>query len=273
MLTETLLCPACGLRLRFDSSGTRRCCTRPGGSTLEDSIVCYEPDLRSDKPEIKARDNQAHGYLAHNKFPIQIYRLEYFVRRVSAESDSLPVLDLGCGPGPTTKILLDAGFAVVGVDFSLQSLRLNARHSNSRQNHVLFVQADLTRIKFTHACAGGLMMADFLQHLGDRATQRSFLDRALKALKPGGWFFLSFFNTNVKNWLKGDIEGSFSGGAIPYRRLTVNEVIGMLPKNVEITEVLPMNIFHSVCPDRFVARLPLARLLARMMIICGRRAV
>ena len=273
MLSETLLCPACGFRLQFDSSSTRRCCTRPGGSTLEDSIICYEPDLRSDKPEAKARDNEAHGYLAHGKFPIQIHRLECFVRRVSAERGSLPVLDLGCGPGPATQILLDAGFAVVGVDFSLQSLRLNAQHSNNRQDRVLFVQADLTRIKFAHGCAGGLMMADFLQHLGDRATQRSFLDQAFKALKPGGWFFLSFLNTNVKNWLKGDIEGFYSGGRIPYRRLTVHEVIGMLPQNVEITEVLPMNIFHSVYPDRFVAQLPLARLLARWMIICGRRTV
>jgi SAM-dependent methyltransferase len=273
MLSETLLCPACGFRLQFDSSGARRCCTQPGGSTLEDSIICYEPDFRSDKPEVKARDNEAHGYLAHSKFPIQIYRLECFVRRVSAERGSLPVLDLGCGPGPATQILLDAGFSVVGVDFSLQSLRLNAQRSNCRQDRVQFVQADLTRIKFAHACAGGLMMADFLQHLGDRATQRSLLDQALMALKPGGWFFLSFLNTNVKNRLKGDNEGFYSGGTIPYRRLTIHEVIGMLPQNVEVTEVLPMNIFHSVCPDRFVARLPLARLLARWMIIYGRRTV
>jgi cyclopropane fatty-acyl-phospholipid synthase-like methyltransferase len=31
------------------------------------------------------------------------------------------VLDLGCGPGPTTAILLATGFRVIAVDFSLTS--------------------------------------------------------------------------------------------------------------------------------------------------------
>jgi hypothetical protein len=88
-------------------------------------------------------------------------------------------------------------------------------------------------------------------------------------LRPGGWFFLSFFNINVKNRLRGDIEGAYAAGEIPYRRLAPREVVGMLPANIEITEVLPMNLFHRTVPDRLVARLPYARHFARMMVICG----
>jgi SAM-dependent methyltransferase len=270
-LSEALLCPACEGRLRFDSAGARCCCTLKGGSRIEESIVRYEPEFSHNKSEMSARDRQANGYLSHGKLPIQVYRIQSFVERASAEHDASPVLDLGCGPGPTTGILLNAGFRVVGIDFSINSLKLNGRYCGAHTKDALFVHGDLTRIKFARASARGLMMADFLQHLGDTETQRSFLERAFDALKPKGWFFLSFFNTNVKNWLKGDIEGSFSGGAIPYRRLSIEEVGKMLPRNVDIEGVLPMNIFNTVQLDRLVARLPFARMLARMIIIYGRK--
>jgi SAM-dependent methyltransferase len=267
-LSEMLLCPACGNRLQFDASGIRSCCDLSGGSTLDKSIIRYEPTFDLAKSEVKARDNQASGYLRHGKFPTQISRIQAFVDRLSTRSDPAPVLDLGCGPGPTTKILVAAGYKVLGVDFSMRSLVLNAE-SVVPNSKVLFAHGDLTRMKFAQSCAGGLMMADFLQHLGNAGTQRSFLARAFAVLRPGGWFFLSFFNINVKHWLRGDIEGSYSDGAIPYRRLSVREVLEMFPRGVAVADVLPMNIFHSIALDRAVARLPFARLLARMIVITG----
>jgi SAM-dependent methyltransferase len=270
-LSQVLVCPACERRLRFDSVGGRRCCTLNGGSSVDESIVRYEPEIRYNKSEMRARDCQADGYLSHGKLPTQVYRLKRFVMHVAGQPDISPVLDLGCGPGPTTGILLRAGFRVVGVDFSLNSLKLNEQLCKPYTDDVLFVHGDLTRIRFAEASARGLMMADFLQHLGDVETQRSFLRRAFSALKPAGWFFLSFFNTNIKNRLKGDIEGSFCAGAIPYRRLTVSQVTEMLPDNLKIERVLPMNIFNGAKLDGLFARLPLARMLARMIVIQGRK--
>ena len=89
------------------------------------------------------------------------------------------------------------------------------------------------------------MMVDFLQHLGDAATQKDFLHKAFSALKPGGWFYLTFFNTNIVNRLKGDIEGTFADGQIPYRRLSAKEVRAMLPRDVNVDTVDWSNIFHA----------------------------
>ncbi len=89
------------------------------------------------------------------------------------------------------------------------------------------------------------MMVDFLQHLGDAATQKDFLHKAFSALKPGGWFYLTFFNTNIVNRLKGDIEGTFADGQIPYRRLSAKEVRAMLPTDVNVDTVDWSNIFHA----------------------------
>lgn len=270
-LSETLLCPACNRSLRFDGSSVRICCTGPAGSTIEDGIVRYDPALSIDaSTEIRARDRQAHGYLTHDKFPIQVFRIGNFVRRMAAEMCAFPVMDLGCGPGPTTEILVEAGFRTIAIDFSLESLKINALNLRSA-TEVLFVQADLRRIRFVNTCVAGLMMADFLQHLVSARVQKEFLDQAFRALVPGGWFFLSFFNVNVKNWFKGDVIGAFANGAIPYRRLTPREVVGMLPADVVVTEIIPMNISHAVNYDRILARLPFARLFARMVIILGRK--
>ena len=115
------------------------------------------------------------------------------------------------------------------------------------------------------------MMADFIQHLGGLDVQRLFLEKAFGALIPGGWFFLSFFNANLKNRMVNDIRGSFSDGAISYRRLRFSEAQEMLPKNVVVDKILPMNVFHGVAFDRLAARLPFARHFARMMLVYGRK--
>lgn len=271
LLSEVLLCAGCGSPLRLGIARMRACCCQSNGHRLDRSILRYDPDLaHREKPEMRARDRQAHGYMLHAKLPTQIHRIRSFVAGLPAEARALPVLDLGCGPGPTTAILLAAGFSVIAVDFSLTSLGLNEEQCRNLGD-VLYVHADLTQVRFAEQCVGGLMMADFLQHLGGADTQRAFLRRAFAALRPGGWFFLSFFNINLKNRFKGDIEGAYANGEIPYRRLTTREVVAMLPAYVEITAVLPMNIFHSAAPDRLVARLPYARHFARMMVICGHK--
>ena len=80
-------------------------------------------------------------------------------------------------------MLSEKGFGIVAVDFSMRSLELN----NSKST--LFVQADLNDICFVKDSVDGLMMADFLQHLGDLHIQAAFLHRTFEALSPGRWFF------------------------------------------------------------------------------------
>ena len=268
MLSETLLCPNCHDTLRFN--GRTRLCCADDGPFLDENILIYEtPGVKEISSEIAARDRQAKGYLLHAKFPIQIFRIENFIEAQKKESTSFPILDLGCGPGPTTALLTRNRFKSVAVDFFLQSLRLNAMDNPSAD--ALFVKADLNIIEFAPECAGGLMMADFLQHLGTHEMQKQFLHKAFKALVPGGWFFLSFFNINLKHRLSGNIEGSFSDGAIPYRRLSARDVTKMLPASIAVTKIIPMNIFHTVAADRLAAKMPFAQHLARMMVLCGKK--
>jgi SAM-dependent methyltransferase len=266
-LSHVLLCPTCQTPLRFDSNNFRACCVGAGPSRFLDGIVCYQP-ISDTKSEMAIRDQQAPEYLRHSKFPTQIARINRFVGRLRSRSRDLPILDLGCGPGPTTSILLTARFSVVAIDLSLASLKINYQRCFGL-GPVLYVHADLTNLRFAKNSVSGLMMSDFLQHLETHDVRRQLLHEAFAALSPGGWFFLSFLNVNLKNRLKSDIEGSFDNDGIHYRRLTAEEVMRMLPNNVRINDVVPMNVFDRALPDRLVTRVPFARHFARWMLLSG----
>lgn len=216
------------------------------------------------------RDQQAAGYLRHAKLPTQIARATQFLSTKSA--GPLPILELGCGPGPMTRLMVERGFKVIAVDFSAESLRLNAESCRGCGPEPEFIHADVREMDFTQRRVGGLMMADLLQHLGDLGIQRAFVERIFSVLAPGGWFYISVFNLNVKNRIRGDVVGSFANGAIHYRRSTRREALSLLPDSAIVERVYPMSIFHTPRLDRFAASLPFAQLLARMTAIYGKRA-
>jgi 2-polyprenyl-3-methyl-5-hydroxy-6-metoxy-1,4-benzoquinol methylase len=189
LLSEVLLCATCGAPMRLDVARARASCCHSNGHRLDRSILRYDPNLAdSEKPEMRARDRQAHGYMMHSKFPTQIHRIRSFVAGLPEGARALPVLDLGCGPGPTTAILLAAGFRVIAIDFSLTSLELNKEQCRDLGD-VLYVHADLTQIKFAERRAGGLMMADFLQHLGGPDRQKSVPLQGFRGVASRGVVF------------------------------------------------------------------------------------
>lgn len=216
-----------------------------------------------------ARDQDAAYYVSHPKFPTQIARLSRFLKAHPARGSANKALDLGCGPGPATRLLMDARYDTVAVDFSIRSLALNAAACSGDAAHVMFVQADLNAVAFANDAFDGLMMADFLQHLGDKHTQKAFLAKAFRALKPGGWFYLSFFNTNLYDRLRRDYAGVRRD--IPYWRVPPDAVRAMLPAGAIVENMHYMNVFDRAKTDRFAARLPMAALAARMVVIEGRK--
>jgi SAM-dependent methyltransferase len=241
---------------------------------IRDGIVQYTPDGTLDQmPEVGARDRQADGYLSHSKFPTQIARVEAFLRRRGERSRDELAYDLGCGPGPFTAMLVRRGSRVVAVDFSGRSLAINrASIPAADRARVTFVRADLNALCMAPGSAQLLLMCDFLQHLGNQSVRSTFLAKAFEWLRPGGRFYLSFFNLNIKHYFAGDRQGSFSDGAIGYERLRASQVIGALPPDVTVESVTPLNVFQASRADRLAARLPGASWLARMVAVTGVKA-
>ncbi len=270
-----VLCPTCGTAVHISRSG-RSVCSCGAEFAFEGNIAFLSsPGMLERIPEAATRNQEAPQYLQLPKFPTQLDSIRRFIDAVPAELQAFPALDLGCGPGPTTAMLLQRGYRVIAVDFSTASLQLNAASNAEHESRVMYVAADLKEFQVAGESCGVLMMADFLQHLGDMGDQQRFLHKILAALVPGGRFYLSCLNYNVKNWWKKDRIGSFSDGAMPgtisYRRSQVREVLSMLPSTIEVLAIHPMNIFHNAVADRMASRLPLPFLLARMIVVIGRR--
>lgn len=262
----------CAQNAHLSWSHARGLCECGNRIEVDQTLVYYTAsECLEEISEVTARDNQAVGYLQHSKFPIQIFRVKQFLSGLPRLAKERPVFELGCGPGPFTQMLLEQGYQVVAVDFSERSLLINRDANTAFGSKVCYVKADLNSLLMARESTNLLLMCDFLQHLGAYHKRNAFLAKAFEWLAPGGSFYLTFFNFNIKNYLKGDLHGSFAGGAITYERLLYKEVLRALPRNIKVDWVVPLNIFHSVVSDRLASGLPGAKYVARMMGISGRK--
>ncbi|MFP4475988.1 MAG: class I SAM-dependent methyltransferase [Desulfatibacillaceae bacterium] len=95
------------------------------------------------------------------------------------------VLELGTGPGIVTRHLLEAGFAVTGVDRSRDICR-HAEQAFSGHTDFTMVCEDLEHAdpgRFPGAPFGAIVCLNLLEHIKD---DTGLLERCRKALEPGG---------------------------------------------------------------------------------------
>lgn len=120
--------------------------------------------------------------------------VELLLRSVALPNEGARVLDLCCGGGRHTKALIEAGFDVVGIDLSETLLAL--AHEETQGLPVRLYRADM-REAFPDAPFD--CIANFFTSFGyfdDPVDDRMVLKRVKDALKPGGTFFLDFFNAS-----------------------------------------------------------------------------
>jgi SAM-dependent methyltransferase len=132
------------------------------------------------------------------------------VPEVTALAASLPagasVLDVGCGTGlPLTRVLLDHGCRVVGVDSSRELLaRFQANFPHVPVLHAPIQSCELQERAFDAAIAWGVLF-----HLCHE-EQAQAMGHIARALKPGAAFLFT----------SGDVHGSHDGApmdGVPFR--------------------------------------------------------
>jgi len=95
-----------------------------------------------------------------------------------------PVVDVGCGRGQASLLInaLQPGLAQIGLDWDEKKLDL-ARAACTPNERIKFVRADVREADLP--AAGTLILFDIL-HYSDLAAQDVLLERAVRALLPGG---------------------------------------------------------------------------------------
>ena len=126
-IENIFLCPVCEMdSVSVIKNNVVATCCNIEYKVEQGQIVVFDDAVFS-LAEAKTRDNQAQDYLIHSKFPTQIDRMNRWMLNIPKHLLDGIMLDLGCGPGPTTKMLLDIGARnIFAVDFSIKS-RLRQR--------------------------------------------------------------------------------------------------------------------------------------------------
>jgi SAM-dependent methyltransferase len=116
--------------------------------------------------------------------PVSIRYTEWVTELIVMLPTAAAVLDLGCGNGiPVAKLLIDAGFAVTGVDISpVQIARAQAALPIAR-----FVCADMTELAFAPETFAAIVSFYAIIHI-PVAEQPALLANIYHWLQPGGYF-------------------------------------------------------------------------------------
>jgi len=126
-------------------------------------------------------------------------RLRQFQRSWTAAPGGL-WLDAGCGPGTYSRYLLENRQRVVGLDYSLPSLKKAASRSPAT---VAWAAADVQRLPFQPLSFDGILCFGVLQAL---ARPDDAVAELASMLRPGAWLWIDALNdwcllTRWKRWL------------------------------------------------------------------------
>jgi len=124
------------------------------------------------------------GYHAwSHRSPVRLGFVDQVLQRLAPTST---VVDLGCGPGdPATRMLAER-HTVLGVDLSMEQLRIARRLAPE----ALLVQADLVDLSLQDSSVDAVVSFYALGHLPPEA-HRPLLARAASWLRPGGLLLTS----------------------------------------------------------------------------------
>ena len=123
MKISPLFCRNCDTHVSIH--GERAFCECKSVDYLLTNNIYSSTDVKPKTDESIVRDRQSKGYLSHSKFPTQIGSFKKWLEKLPPPKSGEVALDLGCGPGPYTTMLLDKGYSVIAIDFSVECLHIN----------------------------------------------------------------------------------------------------------------------------------------------------
>ena len=167
----------------------------------------------------------------------------------SAELKGVRILEVGCGAGRFTQVMLDADAQVCSVDLSTAVDACVA--NNGLRENLCVVQADLCRIPFRHHSFDKLFCYGVLQHTPD--PRASFMS-LVPFLKPGGDLAVDVY---LKGWALEPYKSKYL-----YRPLTTRVRRDLLFRFLQwyIPKWLPV--------DTLIKRLPVVGRLLGMAVPC-----
>jgi 2-polyprenyl-3-methyl-5-hydroxy-6-metoxy-1,4-benzoquinol methylase len=146
--------------------------------------------------------------------------------------DAARVLDLGCGAGvPVAHRLAERGFEVVGIDGSIEQIRLARRNVPQAE----FIHADMTAVALLPRSFDAVAAFYSITHV-PREEHTTLLRRIADWLKPDGLFIASLGSGECADWV-----GEWLGTEMFFSHYDASTYEGLVRAagfNIEIAEVV-----------------------------------
>jgi tRNA (uracil-5-)-methyltransferase TRM9 len=150
------------------------------------------------KPEIEVFDHMASGWYSFRHYSIFRNELE----KLAGKWQKGRLLNIGCGHGADFLAFRD-GFALTGVDFSTEMIKMARRYSHKFEFPVNLQIADARYLPFASCSFDFAIAVATYHHLQGQSDQLKALIELKRVLKPGGQAFITVWNRNQPRfWLK-----------------------------------------------------------------------
>lgn len=171
--------------------------------------------------EMQARDTQARRYDRLLGL-ILLSPLEKRLTLRDLKGRSAPfgtLAEIGCGTGRMLQHFAALADRTVGVDFSLQSLKVcrERMHRTGNGDRTLLVHADACFLPIAHSALDAVASCQLVEHLPSERLRQQVIAEIARVLKRGGRYAISGYNwSRLARW-SGAKQGLHDGGIYYYR--------------------------------------------------------
>lgn len=256
-IVSQLHCPEDGASLDLDSGQTEiRSLVLEGSLICRDcghvfpiadgiaDLIVLEGDrsvMAAKKKEIAIRNSEAREIY---DWIVGEYRTRlethYILRQLGNILSEKKLLDLGCGTGRITQALVQRRAEVIGVDYSIQSLREAMMKVGGDGRGLDLLAADITSLPFKSDYFDIVVSSQVLEHLIN-AKQRELMFKSIrKVLKVGGIAVITTYNYDrvTKRLLGVGTRQGYSSAGVPFYCYDKDELCRDVARFMEVKQII-----------------------------------
>ncbi|MFC1650383.1 methyltransferase domain-containing protein [Candidatus Latescibacterota bacterium] len=142
-----------------------------------------------DAYDITATEDMGHSFKHTERRRMQV------ISRMVPGAGVRKVLDIGCGNGELSEILVRRGMNVISTDLGFNSIQRASLKINDRLKlrppgdaSIRFVQGDIYRLPYDDSSFDAVVASEIVEHLDN---PRDAVSEVARVLRPGGYFIVS----------------------------------------------------------------------------------